>query len=120
MIHFQLSILGSFNPTEVVATAHLGTLLGSDLYEFAAQGCGDGNDFAPRCLDVAEGVALLVLLTDEWFQTRFASAFTGELIIDLSGHGSRQGIGLGVLEGGDVGGRTANCELGVLGLLNVG
>ena len=71
-LNFHFSLFTSLNPSEIVATTDLCALLGSDLDEFATKGSGNGHDFAPRSLNVAEGVAFLVRLTDKRFQTRLA------------------------------------------------
>ena len=81
IINCQLSIsLCALNPTEIVTLANLGTLFGSDLDKFATKGSGNRNNLAPWSLNVAEGIAFLVLLTDERFDTRFAGALADRLV----------------------------------------
>ena len=57
-----------------VSLRNLRATLGVNLNELAAEGCGHLNKLAPRSLDIAKDVSLLVLLADEWLYGRSAFA----------------------------------------------
>ena len=99
LVHITILLVLALDVSDDVALRNLRATLGVYLYDLAAQGCRNLNEFAPRSLDVAEYVALIVFLTDERLDCRSALALAGEFPVDVALDRSHDGIGLGVLVG---------------------
>ena len=98
-------------------------LEGGDVNEFAVEGGLEGDELAVLCLEVADGVAFLVLGTDSGLGATGDTGIAADLVEDLSVLGGCDGIGLGVLEGGEFLegelGTGSGLEFGQLGFLEV-
>ena len=83
-LHFYLNISPSLYPCNRVALADVLAGLHADVHELAAHSSWDSHDFAPLRLQVAEGVALLIGLSDERFYAGCHDAFAAEAPQELS------------------------------------
>ena len=95
-------LLLTLNVGNHIALLNLCTLLGVDFYKLAAEGCLNLYKLAPRCLNPAESVAFLVLLTDERLYSGSTFALTIELPEHLSLNRSDNSVGLSMLECADL------------------
>ena len=66
----------ALNVSDNVALRYLRATLSVDFYKLAAESCRNLYKLAPRSLNVAKDVALLVFLADEWLNSRSALALT--------------------------------------------
>ena len=102
IVNCQLSIINLFlvalNVCEGLSLLYLCALLCNHLNEFSAQCCGDGLNLSPWCLDVAERLSLVVVLSDERLDAWCALAVAVELVEYLSLDGCHECVCLGVLE----------------------
>ena len=100
-------LLRTTDEGEGVAFGDFAALVGADFDESAAEGCGNFVDAAVAVEEVAEAVALLVFLADHRFDALDAFAVATYLPHHRTAVGSDDGVGFGVLVGGDVGQREA-------------
>ena len=103
--HSRALILVALYPAEYVATANVGSLACCYLNQLAAEVGWHRHNLAPLGLYVTEGVALLVVLSDERLEARSALAGAAKLVIQVSAQRGHYGIGLGMLQGSQLLGR---------------
>lgn len=65
--------MSSLDVGDDITLAHIGTLLGIDFNQLAAESGRDGDELAPWSLDVTEDIALLVFLSDVRLDCRSSS-----------------------------------------------
>ena len=97
--------------------------LHGDIDELAAHSSGNLDNLTPLRLQVAEDVALLVLLSDERLDACSGNALATETPDELSGQRRFHGVGLSMLQGIDFLLRNLACtttQLSILRLLDVG
>ena len=97
----------SLNIGNHIALLNLCTLLCINLNQFAPKICFDLYKPTPWCLKIAERIAFCIFLANKRFYSRCSLAFALELSEDVSLHRSNNSIGLCMLVGGKLFGRSA-------------
>ena len=77
-------LVHSFDIGYYFALVYLAALLGVDLHEFASKSCRNLDKFAPRSLNIAERIALLIGLSDVRLYSRSSLSIALELPEELS------------------------------------
>lgn len=110
-----------FQPSDGLSLEDFLTLVNGDVHQLATECCVDGQGLSPRRLDVAEEVTFGVGGTNSRLCATHDTCIAGNLEEDLSVGRCCDGVGLGVLEGGEfLDGELGACcclQLGVLCLL---